>query len=358
MAPEVASSNGAAPSEFDNATVQLADGELISSQDAPLGGQAVLEGVMMRGASTWSVAVRKPSEAQKAAHLAKGDERFLDGDEAALGEIEVTSAPFVSVARKHKWMRWPVIRGVVALYESMKIGFQALGISADAQVPEEDGGEIGKGTWAGTVLVAVLFAVGLFFVVPVALTSLMRDFVPNGIVFVIVEKVIRLSIFLLYMWGISRIKDLQRVFEYHGAEHKTIHCYEANLPLTPENAQRFSRFHPRCGTSFLLLVMLVAILIFAWVPTEHLYVLIPSRVLGIPIVAGLSFEVLKWFGRNRTKAWARALMWPGIQLQRLTTREPDLPQLAVAIAALEAVLAVEDPRAASKEDRIALEIGA
>ena len=358
MAPEVASSNGAAPPEFENSIIELADGELISAQDAPLGGQAVLEGVMMRGASTWAVAVRKPSAAQKEAHLAKGDERFLDGDEAALGEIEVTSAPFVSIARKHKWMRWPIIRGVIALYESMKIGFQALGISADAQVPEEDGGEIGKATWAGTVILAILFAVGLFFILPVGLTSLMRDFVPNGIVFVVVEKAIRLSIFLLYMYLISRIKDLQRVFQYHGAEHKTIHCYEANLPLTPENAQRFSRFHPRCGTSFLLLVMLVAILVFAWVPTDNWYVLFPSRVIGIPIVAGISFEVLKWFGRNRTHTWARILMWPGIQLQRLTTREPDLAQLAVSIAALEAVLAVEDPRAASKEDRIALEIGA
>ena len=354
---EAASGNGAVPVRT-RGHHDLGDGELISAQDAPLGGQAVLEGVMMRGASTWAVAVRKPSEEQKAEHLAKGDERFLDGDEAALGEIEVTTEPFVSAARNRRWMRWPVIRGVIALYESMKIGFKALGISADAQVPEEDGGEIGKGTWAGTVVIAILFAVGLFFILPVGLTSLMKDFLPNSVVFVVVEKLIRISIFLLYMFLISRIKDLQRVFEYHGAEHKTIHCYEAGLPLTPENAQRFSRFHPRCGTSFLLIVMLVAIVVFAPLATPKWYILFPSRVIGIPLIAGLSFEVLKWFGRNRTRPWAKALMWPGIQLQRLTTREPDLAQLAVAIAALEAVLAVEDPREASEEDRIALEIGA
>jgi uncharacterized protein YqhQ len=358
-----ASANGASPhlaggGDSGPAIVELGRDELISARDAPLGGQAVLEGVMMRGASTWAVAVRKPSDEQKRRHEARGDDRYLDPEEAALGEIAITSEPFVSAAKRRRWMRWPVIRGVVALFESMKIGFKALGISADAQVPEEEGGEIGKGTWAGTVVVAILFAIALFFLLPVGLTSLIKDSLPNSLVFVIVEKLIRVAIFLGYLWLISRLKDLQRVFEYHGAEHKTIHCYEAGLPLTPETAQRFSRFHPRCGTSFLLLVMIVAIVVFAPLGTPEWYILFPSRVIGIPLVAGLSFEVLKWFGRNRTKPWARALMWPGIQLQRLTTREPDLAQLAVAIAALEAVLAVEDPRQASEEDRVALEIGA
>jgi uncharacterized protein YqhQ len=353
----VFSSNGASP-EPPEGTVRLSGDELISAKDAPLGGQAVLEGVMMRGASTWAVAVRKPSAAQVEAHRERGDERTLDPEEAALGEIEVTCEPFVSVVKRHRWMRWPVIRGVVALWESLKIGFKALGISADAQVPEHEGGEIGRGVWAGTVVFAILFAIGLFFLLPVGITSLIKDFLPGSVVFVIVEKLIRIAIFLGYLWLISRMRDLQRVFEYHGAEHKTIHCYEAGLPLTPQNAQRFSRFHPRCGTSFLLLVMIVAIVVFAPLGTPEWYILFPSRVIGIPIVAGLSFELLKWFGRNRTKAWARALMWPGIQLQRLTTREPDLSQLAVAIAALDAVLAVEDPAEASEEDRIALEVGA
>ena len=146
------------------------------------------------------------------------------------------------------------------------------------------------------------------------------------------------------------------MFEYHGAEHKTISTYEAGLDLTPENAQRFSRLHPRCGTSFLLIVMVVAIFVFAPLGKLDLHWLFISRVVGIPLVAGLAFEVIKWFGRNRTKRWARVLMWPGLQLQLLTTREPELAQLAVAIAALEAVLAVENPAEATEEDKVGMEV--
>jgi uncharacterized protein YqhQ len=152
------------------------------------------------------------------------------------------------------------------------------------------------------------------------------------------------------------MRELQRVFEYHGAEHKTISCYEAGLPLTPENAQQFSRLHPRCGTSFLLIVMIVAIVVFAPLGTPALPILLASRVIGIPLVAGLAFEVIKLFGRKRDKRWAQIMMWPGMQLQRLTTREPDLTQLAVAIAALEAVLAVENPEQATEEDRVGMEV--
>jgi uncharacterized protein YqhQ len=350
-----ASDNGAPPDAAPG-TVRLSGDELISARDAPLGGQAVLEGVMMRGVSTWAVAVRQPTAAQLEAHHASGEDG-LDPEEPPLGEIEVTSEPLVSWTKRHRLYRLPVIRGVVALAESLRIGFKALGISANAQLPEGEQ-EIGRGMWAGTVVVAILFAIGLFFLLPVGITSLMRDALPNSVVFVLVEKLIRIAIFLGYLWLISRMRDLQRVFEYHGAEHKTIHCYEAGLPLTPDNAQLFSRFHPRCGTSFLLIVMIVAIVVFAPLGTPDWYILFPSRVIGIPLVAGISFEVLKWFGRNRTRRWAQILMWPGIQLQRLTTREPDLSQLAVAIAALEAVLAVERPEAATEEDRIALEVGA
>jgi uncharacterized protein YqhQ len=202
----------------------------------------------------------------------------------------------------------------------------------------------------------VALAIGLFFLLPAGLTKLMGDALPNGLVFVIVEKVIRITIFLGYLWLISRLRDLQRVFEYHGAEHKTISCYEAALPLTPENAQRFSRLHPRCGTSFLLIVMVVAIFVFAPFGALPWYWLFASRILGIPLVAGIAFEVIKLFGRKRDKRWAQILMWPGMQLQRLTTREPDLAQLAVAIAALEAVLSVENPEQASAEDRVGMEV--
>jgi len=323
-----------------------------AKRDAPIGGQAVLEGVMMRGISTWSVAVRKPSAEQ----LAHGG---IDSKEGAKGEIEVISEPLVSWTKRHRLLELPIVRGVVALTESLKIGFRALGISANAQMPPDEQGaqqDIGGGAWAGTIAFALLFAVGLFFLVPAGLTNLFADDIPNSLVFVIIEKLVRITIFLGYLALISRMPDLQRVFEYHGAEHKTISCYEAAEELTPENAQRYSRFHPRCGTSFLLLVMIVAIVVFAPLGKLDWHWLFISRIVGIPIVAGLAFELIKWFGKNRTKRWARVLMWPGIQLQRLTTREPDLAELAVAIAALEAVLAVENPRTASEEDLVGIEV--
>jgi len=312
----------------------------------------VLEGVMMRGVAHWAVAVRKPLPEQ----LADGE---LDPEEAAEGEIEVQRFDLKPFSKRHRVLRWPVIRGVVALGESLGIGFKALGISANAQLPADETGEsqeIGGGAWAGTVVFAMAFAIGLFFLLPAGLTNLFKDSIPNGIVFVVIEKLVRISIFLIYIWLISRLRDLQRVFEYHGAEHKTISCYEAGLELTPGNAQRFSRLHPRCGTSFLLIVMVVAIFVFAPLGKLDWQWLFVSRVVGIPLVAGIAFEAIKWFGRNRAKRWAQILMWPGLQLQRLTTREPDLQQLAVAIAALDAVLAVEDPAEATDVDKVGMEV--
>jgi uncharacterized protein YqhQ len=322
---------------------------LVAGNDLPIGGQAVLEGVMMRGVSTWAVAVRVPSAEQRAAG------RRLSDDEAARGEIEVQSFPLVSVLRRHRWLRWPVVRGVVALGESLQLGVRALGIAADAQAADEED-PISRGTWLGTVVLALSMAVGLFFLLPVALTSLVKDELPNSLVFVLVEKVVRIAIFLGYLWAVSRMRELRRVFEYHGAEHKTIACYEAGVPLTPQNARSFSRLHPRCGTSFMLIVMVVAVFVFAPLGTPAWYWLFASRIVGIPLVAGLAYEAIKWMGRNRTKRWARALMWPGLKLQLLTTREPDVAQLAVAIAALEAVLAVESPADAGEDDRIGMEV--
>ena len=310
----------------------------MSERDAPIGGQAVLEGVMMRGVSTWAVAVRAPAP---------------EGQE--LGPIEVVSEPLVAWTKRHRVLRLPLVRGVVALVQSLQIGFRALNVSANAQL-EEDQDEIGGATWVGTIVLSLALGIGLFFLLPVGVTSLLRDFLPNSIVFVIVEKVIRIGVFVGYIWLISRMRDLQRVFEYHGAEHKTISCYEAGLELTPENAQRFSRLHPRCGTSFLLLVMIVSVVVFAPLGTPAWYWLFASRVIGIPLVAGIAFEVLRWFGRNRHRQWARALMWPGMQLQKLTTRQPSLDQLAVAIVALQAVLAVENPERATEEDRVGMDV--
>jgi uncharacterized protein YqhQ len=334
-------------------TVALGDGpgeegQLIAQRDAPVGGQAVLEGVMMRGVSTWAVAVRKPAPEQVAEHR-------LGPEEAARGEIEVRSFPLTSVLKRHRLLRLPVVRGVVALGESLVIGFKALGLSANAQLGEDEE-EISGGMWAGTVLLAVLLAVGLFFVVPVGLTSLVKDRLSSSFLFWLVEGILRTAIFLGYLVLLSRLRDLRRVFEYHGAEHKTISCYEAGLELTPANAQRFSRLHPRCGTSFLLIVMIVAIFVFAPIGLPAWYWLVLTRILGVPLIAGLSFEIIKFAGRNRRHAWVRAVMWPGLQLQKLTTREPDLDELAVAIAAMNAVLAVEKPGEHTAEDIVGVEV--
>jgi uncharacterized protein YqhQ len=305
------------------ASTPMPDGMPVASRDAPVGGQAVLEGVMMRGVSTWAVAVRAPH-----------------------GEIQVTSEPLVSWAKRNRILRWPVIRGIVALAESLKIGFRALAISANAQLIEEDGEEpepIGGFTWTLTIVLSLVLAIGLFFVVPVSATSLIKDQLGSAVLFWLVEGVLRTAIFIGYLAAISRLPDLRRVFEYHGAEHKTISCYEAGDRLTPARAEVYSRLHPRCGTSFLLIVMVLAIFVFAPIGLPAWYWLVLSRILGIPLIAGLSYEVIKWAGKHRRKRWVRAVMWPGLMLQNLTTREPDREQLAVAIAALEAVLAVETP---------------
>jgi uncharacterized protein YqhQ len=327
--------------------------DLTAQRDAPVGGQAVLEGVMMRGVSNWAVAVRKPSPAQ----LADG---ASDPQQPATGEIEVHTFPLRSVLKRHRLLRLPIIRGVVALGGSLAIGFRALEVSANAQLPaeeeEEQPQEIPRGLWAGTVVVALLLAVGLFFLIPVGLTSLIKHQLGSSFLFWLVEGGVRTGIFLGYLLLLSRVRDLRRVFEYHGAEHKTISCFEAGLPLTPANCQRFSRLHPRCGTSFLLVVMIVAIFVFAPIGLPAWYWLLTTRLLGVPVIAGVSFELIKFAGRNRRRRWVRALMWPGMKLQLLTTREPDRDQLAVAIAALEAVLARETPGELSAEDLVGVEV--
>jgi uncharacterized protein YqhQ len=342
-------------------------GQLSAARDAPLGGQAVLEGVMMRGVGNWAVAVRKPTEAQL-------HEAHRSPEEPALGEIEVSVFPLDSAMRRHRFLRLPIARGVVALGGSLAIGFRALEVSANAQLPPEENtsgedpdqrtaekddakaAEIPKAVWAGTVVVAVALAIVLFFLVPVGLTSLIKGQLNSSVLFWVVEGLVRTAMFLGYMVLLSRVRDLRRVFEYHGAEHKTISCFEAGLALTPHNAQRFSRLHPRCGTSFLLVVMIVAIFVFAPIGLPAWYWLVLTRILGVPLIAGISFELIKFAGRNRRRGWVRALMWPGMKLQLLTTREPDHDQLAVAIAALQAVLERETPGELSAEDLVGVEV--
>ncbi len=326
------------------------EARLTAARDAPLGGQAVLEGVMMRGISTWSVAVRKPPV-----------------EPALLGEISISRHHLDHGSSRTGWRRLyrlPVVRGVVALAGSLGIGMQALAISANAQIPPEEGADpdaepedlISGGVWFGTVLISLVFAVGLFFVAPVGLTSLVRNQLGSSWLFWLVEGLLRTAIFLGYLTLLSRIRDLRRVFEYHGAEHKVISCYEAGDELTPERATLYSRLHPRCGTSFLLVVMIMAIFVFAPIGLPAWWILVLTRIVGVPVIAGLSFEVIKWAGRNRARRWVQWIMYPGLQLQKLTTREPDLDQLAVSIAALQSVLEVEIPGEMTADDMLGVEV--
>lgn len=332
------------------------------------GGQAVIEGVMMRGRRSWGVAVRRPA-----------------------GDIARVAYPLPPAGSRNMVLRWPVIRGVVALYESLSLGIKALGLSANISLegleeaeaakkaeaeaakvaePAAAGGDtLGDGApapsavvevdeqppafgWkqmAVTVTIAMALAVGLFIVVPLVVVKQFQDTFANPIVFNLVEGVIRIIIFILYLVGVSLIPDLRKVFEYHGAEHKLIHAYEACGRPDPVFAQKFSTRHPRCGTGFLLLVFVLAVFLFALVGKPSVPWLVLSRIVGIPIIVGIGYEVgIKWAGRS-SRLWARILLWPGMQLQRLTTREPSFQQLEVAAASLEEVMAMDEVAAAQTE---------
>jgi uncharacterized protein YqhQ len=287
----------------------------------PIGGQAVLEGVMMRGPSNWSVAVRTPQ-----------------------GEIEQVSNSINSVMNRHRFFRLPVIRGVIALGESLAIGFRALAISANyaAQEESEDGEvktELSRGQLLFAFAIAIGFAIALFKVTPALITNWLP--IETTGVFVVVEGVIRVSIFILYIVLISFLPDLRRVFQYHGAEHKAINAYEAGEELEPERVQRFSLIHPRCGTAFLLWVMVIAIFVFAFLGQPVWYWLIASRILLLPVIAGIAYELIRFAGKHSGNKILMTLLAPGLWLQRLTTREPTLDQLEVSIRALREVLQLE-----------------
>src|SRR5437773_8142203 len=293
-----------------------------------IGGQAVLEGVMMRGPSNWSVAVRKPD-----------------------GEIAQVSKPVVSPMTRHWVLRLPVIRGVVALGESLAIGFRALAISANyaAQEEGEDGEvttELTRGQLIFAFAIAIGFAVLLFKVGPALLTDWIG--IQAGW-FVIVEGLIRVTVFVLYLAVISLLPDLRRVFQYHAAEHKAINAYEAGEELEPRVVQRVSLIHPRCGTAFLLWVMVIAIFVFAFFGRPTWYWLIATRILLLPVIAGIAYELIRFAGQHAGNRILMTLLAPGLWLQRLTTREPSLDQLEVSIRALQQVLSLE--RGASADER-------
>jgi uncharacterized protein YqhQ len=285
-----------------------------------VGGQAVLEGVMMRGPSNWAVAVRKPD-----------------------GAIAQVCRPIESPMARHRLFRLPVVRGVIALGESLAIGFRALSISAQyaAQEEDEDGEvstELSRGALIFAFAIAIGFAIMLFKVGPALLTNWIG--IDAGW-FVVVEGLIRVTVFVLYLLVISLLPDLRRVFQYHGAEHKAINAYEAGESLEPRVVQRYSLIHPRCGTAFLLWVMVIAIFVFAFFGRPAWYWLIASRILLLPVIAGLAFELIRFAGKHQGNPVLMTLLAPGLWLQRLTTREPTLDQLEVSIRALDEVLSLE-----------------
>jgi len=288
---------------------------------APIGGQAVLEGVMMRGPSNWALAVRKPD-----------------------GEIAQVDRQINSVMARHRVFRLPIIRGVIALGESLSIGFRALAISANYAAQEEGDDEdvsteLSRGSLIFAFAIAIGFAIMLFKVTPALLTSWLP--IDDTGLFVVVEGVIRVGIFIAYIVLISFLPDLRRVFQYHAAEHKAINAYEAGEELVPEKVQRFSLIHPRCGTAFLLWVMVIAIFVFAFFGRPVWYWLIASRILLLPLIAGLAYELIRFAGRHTDNRALMTLLAPGLWLQRLTTREPTLDQIEVSIRALREVLRLE-----------------
>jgi uncharacterized protein YqhQ len=289
----------------------------MSREEAPrsVGGQAVIEGVMMRGSRTWAVSVRTP--------------------EGAIA-TEVHDAP----AWAQRWSRWPMVRGIATLGESLQLGLKALSWSAEQALPEEERQPAGVAT-KGTMAVALVLFAAIFIVSPGVLAHVVSDRVDalsGPLAFNVVEAAIRLTFFLGYLWGIGRIPDIRRVFQYHGAEHKAIAAFERGAPLTASSAQRYTTEHVRCGTNFLLTVMVVTILSHIAFGRPDFLVLVASRVLLIPVVAAVSYEIIRAAAARVDRRWVRVLMTPGLSLQRLTTREPTDDQVEVAIASLKAVL--------------------
>ena len=300
-----------------------------------IGGQAVIEGVMMRAPRSMAIAVRRPS-----------------------GEIVVRKDVVVPLSERFPVVKLPIVRGAVALFSSLITGIKALNFSANEAMVEEEGNEkeeLSSWAMAGTMAVAFGFGILLFFILPLYATKLLTQLAvisDNNIVFNLVDGVIRVAVFLIYIWSISRMKDIQRVFQYHGAEHKSIFAFEAGDELIVENVRKYSCLHPRCGTSFLLIVMLVSIVIFSLIPKLWPFIMkAGARVVLLPLIAGVSYEFLKWSAKNDHSRLVKLIIAPGLALQRLTTREPDDSQLEVAIRSMQEALAVND---GYKDDRLVI----
>jgi len=298
-----------------------------------VGGQAVIEGVMMRGSKGVATAVRKSD-----------------------GEIEIDFSDSVPLTKKYKIFSIPIVRGFVTLIDSLVLGIKTLNYSASFFMEGDEEEEQSKfDKWlegifkekTQDVVMGVSFIISLalsmllFFILPTFVANVLKSAnINNTIVLNIFEGIIRVSIFLLYIYLISNMEDIKRVFQYHGAEHKTIFCYEKDLELTPENAMKQERLHPRCGTNFLFLVMIISIIVFSFTGWNSLYERILYRVILLPIVSGITYEIIKWMGSSETGI-SKVLSYPGLMLQNLTTREPDLSQIEVAIHSLKVAEGIE-----------------
>lgn len=295
-----------------------------------VGGQAVIEGVMMKKKSAYAVAIRKPDK-----------------------EIIIDKKEFKSFAEKVKLFKLPILRGMLAFVESLIIGMRILTYSAEFFEVEEDkdkepgkvdkfldkifGDKLDSVVIGFSVILSIGLAMGLFVLLPLFISQLLEDFLPNPSLINLVDGVVRVIIFLTYLKIISLMKDIQRVFQYHGAEHKSINCLEHEEELTVENIKKHSRLHKRCGTNFLLIVVMMSILVLMIIDVRTFWLRLGVRLLCLPLIAGLSYEIIKWLGRSESKI-ARMIAVPGLWLQNLTTREPDDSQIEVAIAALKEVL--------------------
>ncbi len=287
-----------------------------------VGGQAIMEGVLMRSPNFWGMAVRTPT-----------------------GDMDIQAEPFNSITKKSKLFRLPIIRGFLSLAETLWLGMKALTISTNIALGEEE--DLSKKEVVGTMLFGLVLAFLLFLAAPVLGTKgvgwLIGNSIDNPILFNLVEGAIRIGIFMLYLVGITAVsKDIRRFFAYHGAEHKAIKVYERGEELVPENARKLDTSHVRCGTSFILYVLVLSILVFSLLPIDWWVEAVASRVVVIPLVAGIGFEFIMWSARNQDNPLVKALIWPGLQLQKLTTREPTDDQVEVAMASLKKVLAKEE----------------
>ncbi len=297
-----------------------------------VGGQAVIEGVMMRGSKGLATAVRLPN-----------------------GSIEVKKESSESLTKKNKFFGFPIIRGFISLIESLIIGIKSLEYSASFFEDDEEESESKFDKWFDKVfkekgnsvlmgislVLSLAFSILLFFILPTALTSLVKKTITSNVVVLnIIEGIIRVIIFISYIFIVGKLEDIKRVYQYHGAEHKTIFCYESGIDLTPENAKKFGRLHPRCGTNFLFLVMVISIIIFSFTGWQSIGQRVISRVLLLPVVSGVTYEVIKWLGKSDSKI-SKIIAWPGLLLQKITTQEPDESMLEVAITSLKAAEGLE-----------------